>query len=280
MTEAQPSLGDNDTNDANNINNHDGAILENSLDERGHEKMPDHLESHHSEESGDATVDTKDTKDTKGTKVAGEANAEDDSNEDDEVGDEEDEDEDDDDDDEDEEEEEDEEDEEPKLKYARLTQHMGAVYKNGDATSTFLVAGDKMIVGTHNGNIVSRCYSSGLSTRQLILKRINSMLSNYQTSNLYLSTKLIPPPLRAFRYPHTRLPLSPRSLSPRLLIGSCRKPLTDLPLSIQTLRQVASGDRASYHKFPTSPRTISSSRPLLWMEMSVSNLLSSFEMCS
>lgn len=51
------------------------------------------------------------------------------------------------------EEEEEEEEEEPKLKYARLTQHLGAVYRNGDATSSFLVAGDKMILGTHNGNI-------------------------------------------------------------------------------------------------------------------------------
>ncbi|CZR64445.1 related to VPS41-required for the vacuolar assembly [Phialocephala subalpina] len=42
---------------------------------------------------------------------------------------------------------------EPKLKYARLTSHLGPVYRNGDATSTFLVAGDKMIIGTHNGNI-------------------------------------------------------------------------------------------------------------------------------
>ncbi|KAI9779686.1 MAG: Vacuolar protein sorting-associated protein 41 [Candelina submexicana] len=41
------------------------------------------------------------------------------------------------------EEEEDEEDE-PKLKYARLTSHLGGIYRNGDATSTFLVAGDKM----------------------------------------------------------------------------------------------------------------------------------------
>lgn len=39
----------------------------------------------------------------------------------------------------------DEEDEEPKLKYARLTQHLGPVYRNGDATSAFLVAGDKMV---------------------------------------------------------------------------------------------------------------------------------------
>lgn len=42
-------------------------------------------------------------------------------------------------------EEEDEEDEEPKLKYARLTSHLGAVYRNADATSTFMVAGDKMV---------------------------------------------------------------------------------------------------------------------------------------
>lgn len=42
-------------------------------------------------------------------------------------------------------EEEDEEEEEPKLKYARLTSHLGAVYRNADATSTFMVAGDKMV---------------------------------------------------------------------------------------------------------------------------------------
>lgn len=40
---------------------------------------------------------------------------------------------------------EDDEDDEPKLKYARMTSHLGAVYRNGDATSTFLVAGDKMV---------------------------------------------------------------------------------------------------------------------------------------
>lgn len=49
---------------------------------------------------------------------------------------------------------EDDEDDEPKLKYARLTQHLNAVYRNGDMTSAFLVAGDKMLVGTHNGNMV------------------------------------------------------------------------------------------------------------------------------
>lgn len=41
--------------------------------------------------------------------------------------------------------EEEEEEEEPQLKYARLTQHLSAVYRNGDATSAFLVAGDKMV---------------------------------------------------------------------------------------------------------------------------------------
>ncbi|KAF2470321.1 uncharacterized protein BDR25DRAFT_287181 [Lindgomyces ingoldianus] len=54
---------------------------------------------------------------------------------------------------EDEGEDEDEAEEEPKLKYTRLTGNLGPVYRNGDATSTFMVAGDKMIVGTHNGNI-------------------------------------------------------------------------------------------------------------------------------
>lgn len=45
------------------------------------------------------------------------------------------EDEDDDDDDED----------EPRLKYALLTKNLKPVYRNGDATSAFLVAGDKMV---------------------------------------------------------------------------------------------------------------------------------------
>lgn len=59
-----------------------------------------------------------------------------------------------------EEDDDDDDDEEPRLKYARLTQHLGGVYKNADATSSFLVAGDKMVIGTHNGNIVGPLYSS------------------------------------------------------------------------------------------------------------------------
>lgn len=46
---------------------------------------------------------------------------------------------------EEEEDDEDEEDEEPKLKYASLTKSQGPVYRNGDAASAFLVAGDKMV---------------------------------------------------------------------------------------------------------------------------------------
>jgi hypothetical protein len=45
----------------------------------------------------------------------------------------------------DDDEDEDEPDEEPKLKYSRLTASLGPVYRNGDATSTFMVAGDKMV---------------------------------------------------------------------------------------------------------------------------------------
>jgi hypothetical protein len=66
---------------------------------------------------------------------------EEDDNEEDDDEDEDDEDEEEDDEDDDDEEE----DEEPKLKYARLTQHLNGVYRNGDATSAFLVAGDKMV---------------------------------------------------------------------------------------------------------------------------------------
>jgi vacuolar protein sorting-associated protein 41 len=46
---------------------------------------------------------------------------------------------------EDEEEEEEEEEEEPRLKYAPLTKHLTSLYRNGDASSAFLVAGDKMV---------------------------------------------------------------------------------------------------------------------------------------
>lgn len=79
----------------------------------------------------------------------------DDNDDDDDEGEEEDDGEEDDDEEDDEEDDDDEDDEEeePYLKYTPLTQHLRGVYRNGDASSAFLVAGDKMIVGTHNGNI-------------------------------------------------------------------------------------------------------------------------------
>ncbi|KAI2792993.1 hypothetical protein POX_b03039 [Penicillium oxalicum] len=55
--------------------------------------------------------------------------------------------------DEDSDEDDDEDEDEPRLKYTHITKLLGSVYRNGDATSTFLVAGDKMIMGTHNGVI-------------------------------------------------------------------------------------------------------------------------------
>lgn len=53
------------------------------------------------------------------------------------------------------EEESDEEDEEPRLKYAYLTKHLGSVYRNGDATSSFLVAGDKMVCHLVEGSYIT-----------------------------------------------------------------------------------------------------------------------------
>ena len=89
-------------------------------------------------------VEVKDTKsqgsnDGKASEDGDQDETEEEEEEDDEDSDDEDEDEDEDEDDEEDE------DEEPKLKYARLTQHLNGVYRNGDATSAFLVAGDKMV---------------------------------------------------------------------------------------------------------------------------------------
>jgi hypothetical protein len=53
----------------------------------------------------------------------------------------------------DDEDDDDEEEEEPKLKYAKLTGNLAGVYRNGDFTTAFCVAGDKMIMGTQDGNI-------------------------------------------------------------------------------------------------------------------------------
>ena len=49
--------------------------------------------------------------------------------------------------------EEEDEEEEPRLKYTSITKKLTAVYRNGDATSCTIAGGDKMVLGTHNGNI-------------------------------------------------------------------------------------------------------------------------------
>ncbi|OQD85850.1 hypothetical protein PENANT_c009G03206 [Penicillium antarcticum] len=85
-----------------------------------------------------------------------------------------------------EEDESDDEDEEPRLKYAYLTKHLGSVYRNGDATSSFLVAGDKMIVGTHNGNVSLRVYHA------------------HSASVTSISISPFPPPLPNLKQDHSK----------------------------------------------------------------------------
>ncbi|MCJ1318640.1 Vacuolar protein sorting-associated protein 41 [Xylographa vitiligo] len=108
---------------------------------------------------------------------------------------------------EEEEEEDDEEDDEPRLKYASLTKSQGPVYRNGDATSAFLVAGDKMIIGTHNGNI-----------HVLLLPSFQSLRSYrpHSASITGVSISPFPPPLPAVKSDVlNRASVEPRSLSAR-----------------------------------------------------------------
>lgn len=56
-------------------------------------------------------------------------------------------------------------DEEPKLKYTRLTGSLAPVYRNGDATSTFMVAGDKMVWRMPPGSELSPVAEHMLSSR-------------------------------------------------------------------------------------------------------------------
>ncbi|KAJ4255522.1 Vacuolar protein sorting-associated protein 41 [Fusarium torreyae] len=125
---------------------------EEASDDSGQDKHASKKESEDVNESLEV-IDVKTEEDKKGKVGQDGDNKKEEEDDDDEEDGEEDDEEEDDDDEEDEDDDEDEEDEEPKLKYARLTQHLNSVYRNGDATSAFLVAGDKMIVGTHNGNI-------------------------------------------------------------------------------------------------------------------------------
>ncbi|PGH15419.1 hypothetical protein AJ79_02395 [Helicocarpus griseus UAMH5409] len=61
-------------------------------------------------------------------------------------------------------EDEEDEDDEPRLKYASLTRSIGSVYRNGDATSSFLTAGDKMHVLSVPSFQVHRVYHAHSAT--------------------------------------------------------------------------------------------------------------------
>ncbi|KAK4935564.1 hypothetical protein LTR28_010333, partial [Elasticomyces elasticus] len=97
-----------------------------------------------------------------------------------------------------EEEEEEGEEDEPKLKYTKLTSSLGSVYRNGDATSSFVVAGDKMVLGTHNGNIVASidghvCVSSLIDPNDVTLRNFArpvqavALSPEYKSERAYLS---------------------------------------------------------------------------------------------
>lgn len=115
-------------------------VKDDSSDDGAHESETEPVDK----EGKDEVKDTKSQASNDGK--AGEDGDQEETDEEEEEDDEDEDDDDDEDDDEDEDEDDEEdEDEEPKLKYARLTQHLNGVYRNGDATSAFLVAGDKMV---------------------------------------------------------------------------------------------------------------------------------------
>ncbi|KAK3299495.1 uncharacterized protein B0H64DRAFT_388649 [Chaetomium fimeti] len=143
MTESSPQPGDNDTPDQ--------TIKPKSSPQSLPDRATGAAGTEGSTRVHASSGDGAEIGDDPGGSVAQSSGDEDGSDDEEEGDDDGDDDGDDGDDNDDEEDEED--DDEPKLKYARLTQHLGPVYRNGDATSAFLVAGDKMIVGTHNGNI-------------------------------------------------------------------------------------------------------------------------------
>ena len=82
------------------------------------------------------------------------------------------------------------EEEEPRLKYANLTKDLTSLYRNGDFATAFFVAGDKIVVGTQNGNI-----------HVLILPTLET-LKSYKAHSASISSISIspyPPPSAALR---------------------------------------------------------------------------------
>ncbi|KAL2842359.1 hypothetical protein BJY01DRAFT_216632 [Aspergillus pseudoustus] len=102
------------------------------------------------------------------------------------------------------------EDDEPHLKYAYLTKQLGAIYRNGDATSAFLAAGDKMIVGTHSGNI---------HVFSVLLFRALRVYHAHSATVTSISTSPFPPPLPDLRH---ELEMAENKHIPPSLTGSIR----------------------------------------------------------
>ncbi|KAI5920114.1 hypothetical protein F4810DRAFT_449034 [Camillea tinctor] len=145
----EPNPGPNPESPSSDEPSHDRGVhvgAEEAVDQKKQEQEPEQEQEQEQEASNRDREGEGEKKEEEKEEVEEEEENDDEEDEDGEEEEEDDEEEDEDDDD-------DEEEDEPKLKYARLTQHLNAVYRNGDATSAFLVAGDKMIVGTHNGNI-------------------------------------------------------------------------------------------------------------------------------
>ncbi|KAJ0424214.1 hypothetical protein BJY00DRAFT_277376 [Aspergillus carlsbadensis] len=86
-----------------------------------------------------------------------------------------------------------EEEDEPHLKYTYLTKQLGPVYRNGDATSALMATGDKMIVGTHNGNI---------HVFSVLLFRALRVYHAHSATVTSISTSPFPPPLPDLRQGH------------------------------------------------------------------------------
>jgi len=129
MTEASREAGDGEIHDETVATPAPGADASTDREAESTTTASE-AESHHQATAGDGAESVGDSEVT--------GDREDDDGDDNGDGDDEEEEE-------DEDEDEDDDDDEPKLKYARLTPHLGAVYRNGDATSSFLVAGDKMV---------------------------------------------------------------------------------------------------------------------------------------
>ena len=106
------------------------------------------------------------------------------------------------------------EEEEPRLKYAPLTKNLGSVYKGGDATSAFMVAGDKLVIGTHNGKI--HVYS-------MPMLQVVKSYGAHTASVSSVSISPYPPPLPIPTRPDASQRLAAESAGSPSRSGSCSR---------------------------------------------------------